>query len=50
MSPEAKQVAVLVARHFANEFGAVRAEPGEGVLDAVDGEHEAVQAQRVRPR
>src|SRR5215813_502389 len=28
----AEQVAVLEARHFANEFGAVRAEAGEGVL------------------
>jgi hypothetical protein len=26
----------------------VRAEPGEGVLEVVDGEHDAVHAQRVR--
>src|SRR5262245_32119365 len=44
----AEQVAVLVARHFANEFRAVWAEAGEGVLDVVDGEHDAVEAQRVR--
>ena len=38
----AEQVAVLVARHVANEFGADLAQSGEGVLDVVDGEHDAV--------
>jgi hypothetical protein len=42
------KVAVLVAGHLANEFGAVRTEPSKGVLDVVDGEHDAVKAQRLR--
>src|SRR5258706_4198611 len=44
----AQQVAVLVARHLAEEFGAVGAQAGDDVVDVVDGEHDTVQAQGVR--
>src|SRR6266568_124072 len=40
-------VAVLVLRHLAEEFGAVGAQAGKDVLDVFDGEHNAMQAQRV---
>ena len=35
-------------QEIADELGAVRAQPGQGVLEVVDGEHDAVQADRVR--
>jgi hypothetical protein len=41
---------VLVLRHLAEEFGAVGAQAGDGVIDVVDGEHDAMQAQRVGRR
>lgn len=37
----------LVLRHLAEEFGAVGAQAGDGVVDVVDGEHDTMQAQRV---
>src|SRR5438309_1147452 len=40
----------LVLRHLAEEFGAVGAQPGDGVMDVVDSEHDAMQAQRVGRR
>src|SRR5690349_9320199 len=44
----AEPVAVLVLRHLAHEFGAVGAQPGDDVVDVVDREHDAANAQRVR--
>jgi hypothetical protein len=38
---------VLVLCYLAEEFGAVAAQTGDGVVDVVDGEHDAMQAQRV---
>lgn len=43
----AEPVAVLVLCQLADEFGAVSAQAGKGVLDVVDGEHDAVCAQNV---
>src|SRR5215510_12071807 len=40
----------LVLRHLAEEFGAVGTQAGDGVVDVVDGEHDAMQAQRVGRR
>src|SRR5829696_904640 len=40
----------LVLRHLAEEFGAVGAQAGDGVVDVVDGEHDTMQAQRVGRR
>ena len=37
----AEPIAVLVLRHLADEFGAVGAQAGNGVLNVVDGEHDA---------
>src|SRR4030095_9201044 len=37
----------LVLCHLAEEFGAVGAQAGDGAVDVVDGEHDAMQAQRV---
>ena len=34
----------LVLCHVAEEFGAVGAQTGDGVVDVVDGEHDAMQA------
>jgi len=45
----AEPVAVLVERHLSNEFRAVSAQAGD-VLDVVDGEHDPMQAERVRRR
>src|SRR5215217_7354289 len=45
---ETEPVAVLVLRDLAEEFGAVCAQAGNDVLDVVDGEHDATDAQRVR--
>src|SRR2546421_1948364 len=47
---EAEPVDVLVLRDLADEFGTVAAQAGNGVLDVVDGEHDAAYAQRVRRR
>jgi hypothetical protein len=46
----AEPVAVLVLRHLAEEFGAVGAQAGDGVVDVVDGEHDTMQAQSVGRR
>src|SRR6185437_5570723 len=46
----AEPVAVLVLRHPAEEFGAVGAQAGDGVVDVVDSEHDTMQAQRVGRR
>src|ERR1700677_1516621 len=40
----------LVLRHLAEEFRAVDAKAGDGVVDVVDGEHDTVQAQRAGRR
>src|SRR5438132_5946128 len=40
----------LVLRNIAEEFGAVGAQAGDGVVDVVDGEHNAMEAQRVGRR
>ena len=40
----------LILRHLAEEFGAVGAQAGDGVVDVVDGEHDAMQAQRIGRR
>src|SRR5947208_17088545 len=42
-----ERIAVLVLRHLANEFGAVGAQAAKDVLNVVDGEHDATDAQRV---
>src|SRR6185503_11503971 len=44
----AESVLVLVLGHLADEFGAVGAQASDGVVDALDGEHDAPQAERVR--
>jgi hypothetical protein len=49
-SNQAVKVAVLVLRHVTEEFGAVSAQAGKDVLDVFDGEHDAMQAQRVGRR
>src|SRR5260370_37909926 len=46
----AEQEDVLVLRYLAEEFGAVGAQAGDRVMDVVDGEHDAMQAQRVGRR
>ena len=46
----AEPVDGLVLGHLAEEFGAVGAQPGDGVVDVVDGEHDSMQAQRVGRR
>jgi hypothetical protein len=46
----AEPVAVLLLRHLAEEFGAVGAQAGDGVVDVVDGEHDTMQAQSVGRR
>src|SRR5512140_1423855 len=40
----------LVLRHLAEEFGAVGSQAGDGVVDVVDGEHDAMQARGVGRR
>src|SRR5262252_2491529 len=40
----------LVLRHLAEEFGPVGAQAGDGIVDVVDGEHDAMQTQRVGRR
>src|SRR5437764_4640542 len=45
---EAEPVDVLVLRDLADEFGTVAAQAGNDVVDVVDGEHDAADAQRVR--
>src|SRR6266496_415561 len=44
----AEQKDVLVPHHLADELGAMGPQAGDGVLDVVDGEHKATDAQRVR--
>src|SRR5262245_7006891 len=44
----AEPIFVFVLRQLANEFGAMRAQPGKGVLDVFDSEHDATYSQRVR--
>jgi hypothetical protein len=46
----AQQEDSLILSHLAEELGAAGAQAGDGVLDVVDGEHDAMQAQRVRRR
>src|SRR5207253_8180023 len=46
----AEPVAVLVLRHLAEEYGAVGAQAGGGIVDVVDGEHDTMQAKRVGRR
>jgi hypothetical protein len=41
-------ILVLVLRHLANEFGSMLLQPANDVVDVVDGEHDATDAQRVR--
>jgi hypothetical protein len=43
----AEQIAVLEPGDLADEFAAVRAQAGNGVLEVVDGEHDPVRAQNV---
>lgn len=43
-------MAVLVLRHLAEQFDVVDASAGEDVVDAVDGEGDAVQTRRVGRR
>jgi hypothetical protein len=43
-------VDALVLRDLAQELGAVGAQAGDGVVNVVDGEHDAMQAQRVGRR
>src|SRR5467141_3246131 len=45
-----EQEDALVLCHLAEEFGAVGAQAGDGVMDVVDREHDAMQAQRVGRR
>src|SRR4051812_14186577 len=47
---EAEPVDVLVLRDLADELGAVAAQAGDDVVDVVDSEHDAANAQRVRWR
>src|SRR4051812_28640177 len=47
---EAEPVDVLVLRDLADEFAAVAAQAGNDVVDVVDREHDAADAQRVRRR
>src|SRR5438046_9154718 len=44
----AEPVLVLVLGHLADEFGAVGAQAGHGVVDVFDREHDLPEAQRVR--
>ena len=44
----AKSVLVLVLGHLADEFGAVGAQPSDGVVDAFDCKHDTPEAHRVR--
>src|SRR6185437_6629467 len=44
----AEQEGVLELVDLADEFAAVGAQAGHDVLDVVDGEHDAAQAERVR--
>src|SRR4029077_6401187 len=44
----AESVLVLVLGYLADEFGAVGAQASDSVVDAVDCEHDAPEAQRVR--
>ena len=44
----AEPVIVLVLDHLADEFGAVGAQAGHGVVDVFDREHDLPEAQRVR--
>ena len=46
----AEPVAVLVSLQLTDELGAVRLEAGEDVLDVLDGERDATDAQRVHRR
>src|SRR3954447_3627444 len=43
----AQQEDVLVLGHLAEELRAVGAQAGDGVMDVIDSEHDAMQAQRV---
>src|SRR5262245_6033682 len=43
----AEPILVLVLHHLANELGAVGPQAGEDLVDVVDGEHDATNAQRV---
>src|SRR3954469_23620653 len=47
---EAEPVEVLVLRDLADELRTVAAQAGDDVVDVVDGEHDAADAQRVRRR
>src|SRR5215213_5117478 len=47
---EAEPVDVLVLRDLADELGAVAAQAGDDIVDVVDSEHDAANAQRVRRR
>ena len=40
-SDVAQPIRVFVLNHLANKLRAARVEPGEGILDVVDGEHDA---------
>ena len=44
----AEQKDVLVPHHLADELGAMGSQSGDGVLDIVDGEHEATDSQCIR--
>src|SRR5436189_2155074 len=44
----AEPVLVLVLGHLADELGAVGEQASDGVVDALDREHDAPEAQRVR--
>ena len=46
----AESIDVLVRRDLADKFGAMGRQAGNDVLDVVDGEHDAANAQRVRRR
>ena len=47
---EAEPVDVLVLRDLADELATVAAQAGDDVVDVVDGEHDAADAQRVHRR
>src|SRR4051812_2596492 len=44
----AESVLVLVLGHLTDEFGTNGAQGGDGIIDALDGEHDAPEARRVR--
>src|SRR4051794_31092653 len=47
---EAEPVEVLILRDLVEEFGAVAAQAGNDIVDVLDREHDAADAQRVRRR